>query len=175
MGLLCLGICHFCYEMETENTPKYSQASITDVLCLFCYSEKRVDSIIRIFGVCNSRPRLPEPKAGPAAPAPPHWTSFSYTRVADFIFLYKFLIDLQSLPVPLQSSQSSLISWMRVGDYLNSALFLMREMISTFLLPFRQQTPVQFSRSVVSDSLRPHESQHARLPSPSPTPGVHSD
>ena len=33
----------------------------------------------------------------------------------------------------------------------------------------------QFSRSVVSDSLRPHESQHARPPCPSPTPGVHSD
>ena len=34
---------------------------------------------------------------------------------------------------------------------------------------------LQFSRSVVSDSLRPHESQHARPPCPSPTPGVHSD
>jgi len=34
---------------------------------------------------------------------------------------------------------------------------------------------VQFSRSVVSDSLRPHESQHARPPCPSPTPEVHSD
>ena len=34
---------------------------------------------------------------------------------------------------------------------------------------------VQFSRSVVSDSSRPHESQHARPPCPSPTPGVHSD
>ena len=33
----------------------------------------------------------------------------------------------------------------------------------------------QFSRSVVSDSLRPHESWHARPPRPSPTPGVHSD
>ena len=32
---------------------------------------------------------------------------------------------------------------------------------------------VQFSHSVVSDSLRPHESQHARLPRLSPTPGVH--
>ena len=29
---------------------------------------------------------------------------------------------------------------------------------------------VQFSRSVVSDSLWPHELQHARLPCPSPTP-----
>ena len=33
----------------------------------------------------------------------------------------------------------------------------------------------QISRSVVSDSLWPHESQHARPPSPSPTPGVHWD
>ena len=34
---------------------------------------------------------------------------------------------------------------------------------------------VQFSCSVVSDFLRPHESQHTRPPCPSPTPGVHSD
>ena len=34
---------------------------------------------------------------------------------------------------------------------------------------------VQFSRSFMSDSLRPHESQHTRPPCPSPTPGVHSD
>ena len=34
---------------------------------------------------------------------------------------------------------------------------------------------VQFSHSVVSDSLRPHESQHTRPPCPSPSPGVHSD
>ena len=32
---------------------------------------------------------------------------------------------------------------------------------------------VQFSRSVMSDSLRPHGSQHARPPCPSPTPGVY--
>ena len=34
-------------------------------------------------------------------------------------------------------------------------------------------TSVQFSRSVVSNSLRPHGLQHARPPCPSPTPGVH--
>ena len=33
----------------------------------------------------------------------------------------------------------------------------------------------QISRSVMSDSLRPHESQHTRPPCPSPTPRVHSD
>ena len=34
---------------------------------------------------------------------------------------------------------------------------------------------VQFSRSVMSDSLWPHESQHPRPPCPSPTPGVYSN
>ena len=38
---------------------------------------------------------------------------------------------------------------------------------------FQHFSSVQFSRSVVSDSLRPHESQHARPPCPSPTPRVH--
>ena len=33
----------------------------------------------------------------------------------------------------------------------------------------------QISRSVVSDSLQPHESQHVRPPCPSPAPGVHWD
>ena len=44
-----------------------------------------------------------------------------------------------------------------------------------FLLYSHQLCSVQFSRSVVSDSLRPHESQHARPPCLSSTPGVHSN
>ena len=47
-------------------------------------------------------------------------------------------------------------------------MFVTTDMTST-------QVSVQFSRSVMSDSLRPHESQHTRAPCPSPTPGVHSD
>ena len=58
------------------------------------------------------------------------------------------------------------------------------EMSSTFkfckslnkLFPRKYQhfsQPVQFSCSVVSNSLQPHEPQHARRPCPSPTPGVH--
>ena len=39
----------------------------------------------------------------------------------------------------------------------------------------RSISSVQFSRSVVSDSLQPHESQHARPPCPSPTPKFHPD
>ena len=43
---------------------------------------------------------------------------------------------------------------------------------SIFIVTF---SSVQFSRSVMSDSLWLHESQHARPPCPSPTPRVHSD
>ena len=39
-------------------------------------------------------------------------------------------------------------------------------------MPF---SSVQFSQSVVSDSLQPHELQHARPPCPSPAPRVHSN
>ena len=38
-----------------------------------------------------------------------------------------------------------------------------------------QFSSVQFNRSVLSGSLWPHQSQHARPSCPSPTPGVHSD
>ena len=46
--------------------------------------------------------------------------------------------------------------------------------VYSFSLEF-QFSSVHFSRSVLSDSLWPHESQHARPLCPSPTPGVHSD
>jgi len=38
-----------------------------------------------------------------------------------------------------------------------------------------QSEAIQFSCSVVSDSLQPHGLEHARPPCPSPTPGVHSN
>ena len=54
---------------------------------------------------------------------------------------------------------------------------ILRKFLSTLsLLTFftnNQFSSVQFSHSVVSDSLRPHELQHTRPPCPSPTPGVH--
>ena len=40
---------------------------------------------------------------------------------------------------------------------------------------YTEDHTVQVTCSVVSDSLRPHESQHTRPPCPSPTPGVHPD
>ena len=50
-----------------------------------------------------------------------------------------------------------------------------KEKITNLVYNKLQFSSVQFSRSVVSDSLRPHESQHASPPCPSPTPGIHSD
>ena len=47
--------------------------------------------------------------------------------------------------------------------------------LSHVTIPGGSISSVQFSCSVVSDSLRPHELQHARAPCPSPTPGVHSN
>ena len=52
----------------------------------------------------------------------------------------------------------------------SNSLFVIIFQYFYYLLKF---SSVQFSHSVVSDSLRPHESQHATPPCPSPTPGVH--
>ena len=61
-----------------------------------------------------------------------------------------------------QESNQGLLHWILYQlSYLGSPPFIF--------------SSVQFSRSVMSDSLRPHELQHARPPCPSPTPGVHSD
>ena len=46
---------------------------------------------------------------------------------------------------------------------------------NSFIFGHIQFSSVHFSHSVVSDSLRPHELQHARPPCPAPTPGLHSD
>ena len=71
------------------------------------------------------------------------------------------------------------------GEELTSLLLKVKGESENVVLKFNIQktkimasgpiSSVQFIRSVVSDSLQPHELQHARLPCPSPTPGVHSD
>ena len=59
-----------------------------------------------------------------------------------------------------------------VGKVMSLLLNMLSRLVITFL---PRSSSVQFSHSVVSDSLQPHESQHARPPCPSPTPRVHSD
>ena len=54
-------------------------------------------------------------------------------------------------------------------DMYNMAIYVPNKHVEYFF------SSVQFSCSVMSDSLRPHEMQHSRPPCPSPTPGVHSN
>ena len=49
------------------------------------------------------------------------------------------------------------------------------DIYGSWLITAEHFSSVQFSHSVVSNSLRPHESQHARPPCPSPIPRVHSN
>ena len=69
------------------------------------------------------------------------------------------------------------ICWFNVLFKNNSSvktyIFIFGKLVN--ILPSRQIRSDQISRSVVSDSLRPYELQHARPPCPSPTPGVHWD
>ena len=65
------------------------------------------------------------------------------------LFLVRFLMDAESLH-----------------------FFLCKNMNEEIVFP---SINVQFSHSVMSDSLQPYERQHTRPPCPSPTPGVHSD
>ena len=63
------------------------------------------------------------------------------------------------------------------GSCLSHLLLKQSRTLCFFLLPpmslacLLSLSSVQFSRSIVFNSLRPHESQHARPPCPSPTPG----
>ena len=65
--------------------------------------------------------------------------------------------------------QCALVCWGYHNQILEMGGFNKRNLFLTML------RSAQISHSVVSDSLRPHESQHARPPCPSPTPGVHWD
>ena len=58
------------------------------------------------------------------------------------------------------------------------SLVIYHKCVLLYFLPSAPCFPissVQFNRSVMSDSLQPHESQHARPPCPSPTSGVCSN
>ena len=60
--------------------------------------------------------------------------------------------------------------WRQVSSAISLKLFCRANTI--YLHKF---SSVHFSHSVVTNSSRPHESQHTRPSCPSPTPGVHSD
>ena len=65
------------------------------------------------------------------------------------------------------------INFVRIKSGLLMSILLLFHTVHG-VLNARILSSVQFSRSAVSDSLRPHELQHARPPCPSPAPRVHS-
>ena len=71
--------------------------------------------------------------------------------------------------------QRSLACYSPQGHRVGDDLMTKQQQINDSSFGQIQFSSVQFSRSVMSDSLWPHESQHARPPCPSPTPGVHSN
>ena len=58
---------------------------------------------------------------------------------------------------------------------ISTFIISIQHLTQSYIVQLYQFSSVQFSRSVMSDSLLPHESQHARPRCPSPTPRVHSD
>ena len=69
----------------------------------------------------------------------------------------------------LLAFESLLLYWFLL-EKVNFSMVLPKILIRKF-----HNLSVQFSPSVMSDYLQPHESQHARLPCPSPSSGVHSN
>ena len=110
----------------------------------------------------------------------PLFNSNLVLKINPFILFYRLVNDSTTFPVTQTKSLASL--W-----FLPFHIFLhvvtplippwQQMYLSVLLTPCSpltlQSSPVQFSCSVVSDSLQPHELQHARPPCPSPTPRAH--
>ena len=77
-----------------------------------------------------------------------------------------------SYPYMTRGKTIALTRWTLVVKVKSLLLNILSKLVITFL---PRSSLVQLSCSVVSNSLWPHESKHARPPCPSPTPGVHSD
>ena len=88
---------------------------------------------------------------------------------ASFLRCSAFFTVQLSHPYMTTGKTIALTRWTFVGKVMS----LLFNMLSRLVITFLPRSSVQFSRSVMSDSLRPHESQHSRPPCPSPTPGVH--
>ena len=87
-----------------------------------------------------------------------------------FCFLSFFLILCSSFGLTILSKFIGKLSLWEIRVYLQDFCIAQANCVCT---PTREISSVQFSRLVMSDSLRPHELQHARPPCPSRAPRVH--
>ena len=99
-----------------------------------------------------------------------------------------WLLPVKSLPIGVTSDDQMVGQGVALSPILAFSFLVILGSVSTVVMsppPQSQgwtvvvlsppQSSVQFSCSVVPDSLRPHGLQHARPPCPSPTPGVYSN
>ena len=113
-------------------------------------------------------------KAGPRGESVLHW--FCWPSKHLFIKHLLFPLHGNCLPTlwsfkPLPSTPSLVFSW---KWYLRWVFGHFGELLS-FPRSLQGFSSVQFSHSVVSDSLQPHGPRHVRPPCPSPTPRVYSN
>ena len=94
----------------------------------------------------------------------PRLTSFRM----DWLDFLAVQVTLKSL-LQHHNSKASILDCV-IGERINKMLY-----VHAHTHTHTREYSVQFSHSVMSNSLRPHELQDARPPGPSPTPGVHSD
>ena len=122
----------------------------------------------------------------------PHLKPFSvspYRAVHDLVLAYLYISCLTSLPPPSYYSNHGKHQYLCTSCYLLLLLCFLQVKCWTFVLQisinhtldlicfplYHQDGSVQFSCSIVSDSLRPHGLQHARPPCPSPNPGIYQN
>ena len=96
--------------------------------------------------------------------------------------LWKILQEMgipDHLTCPLRNLYASQEATVRMGhettDWFKIGKRVCQDCILSLAYLTSIQSSVQFSHSVMSDSLWPHEPQHTRPPCPSPTPGVQPD
>ena len=95
-----------------------------------------------------------------------------HTSKASVLLCSAFFIIQPSYPYMTTGKTTVLTRW----TFVSKAMSLLFNMLSRFVKTYlTRNSSVQFSHSVMSDSLRPHESQHSRLPCLSPTPSVYSN
>ena len=107
------------------------------------------------------------------------------------LLMQEFIVKVFKVVVKEKSSQTSTceyyafirVSWVHHGFFFFFLILEEKERIALFLCQAKeehsrlmpQELSVQLSRSVMSDSLRPHALQRTSLPGPSSIPGAYSD
>ena len=105
-----------------------------------------------------------------------YWSfSFSINPSNEYSGFISFRIDWFDFLAVQEILKSLLQHHSSKASILCCSAFFIVQLSHPYMTTGKTISPVQLIHSVMSDSLRPHELQHARPPCPSPTPGVYSN